>query len=434
MGAARSMRRKAARTRAGRDRRASAATPSLFSPVTAELMAAIEPLLEDADPAPSELLVSHVLGIGARSARGLGMLIGCDAEQVVVDGIVDDLARVASPPAHAALLALGAVASGPTARRALAAARRQRLRGIAEPAWAPALETPPVLVRAIRATDLYGDVDGLALTFARPGLEEWHVAVLVDHGLGGLVKDAFALDAAGLGAWLESMSGLDITEVDVTELARVVIRGMELADAYPAGPPIDDDYWATRALLAAWIGALPGVDTSPAKSLTIEARGTLVDAFLTSLPGHSLADDADGDTGFIVSTIIDHGADHGCGDPLRMSPRVVESYLCDWFPRKVTADKATIRRVPAVLEAWVRFAGDHRSLPSHLVDETVAMIHVLADEFLSRTEDPQAFGMAKRITTAMLDEGVDISDPNAVERWIAGFNRRDEVTRRAIVG
>jgi hypothetical protein len=34
----------------------------------------------------------------------------------------------------------------------------------------------------------------------------------------------------------------------------------------------------------------------------------------------------------------------------------------------------------------------------------------------------------------MLDEGVDISDPNAVERWIAGFNRRDEVTRRAIVG
>lgn len=133
MGAARSTRRKAARNRARGDRRASAAIPSLFSPITAELMAAIEPLLEDPDPAPSELLVSHVLGIGARSTRGLGMLIGCDAEQVVVDGIVDDLARTASPPAHAALLALGAVAGGPTARRALAAARRQRLRGI----WFP---------------------------------------------------------------------------------------------------------------------------------------------------------------------------------------------------------------------------------------------------------------------------------------------------------
>lgn len=214
-------------------------------------------------PAPSELLVSEVLGIGARSTRSLGMLIGCDAEQVVADGIVDDLARAASPPAHAALLALGAVAHGPTARRALAAARRQRLRGIAEPAWAPALETPPMLVRAIRATDPYGDVDGLALTFARHGLEERHVAVMVDHGLGGLVKDAFALDVAGLAPWLDAMSGLDITEVDVTKVAGVVIRGMELADAYPVGPPIDDDYWATRALLAIWIRALPGgVDTS----------------------------------------------------------------------------------------------------------------------------------------------------------------------------
>jgi len=62
------------------------------------------------------------------------------------------------------------------------------------------------------------------------------------------------------------------------------------------------------------------------------------------------------------------------------------------------------------------------------------MIHVLADGFRSRSEDPQAFGMAKRITMAMRDEGVDISDPIAVDRWIAGFNRRDELTRSAIVG
>jgi hypothetical protein len=102
--------------------------------------------------------------------------------------------------------------------------------------------------------------------------------------------------------------------------------------------------------------------------------------------------------------------------------------------RKVTAEKATIRRVPAVLEAWVRFAGDRRNLPTQLVDETVAMIHVLADEFRARNEDPQAFGMAKRITMAMRDEGVDVSDHDAVERWIAGFNQRDELNRSAIVG
>jgi hypothetical protein len=430
------MRRKAARTRAERDRRTSAAALSLFSPVTAELIAAIGPLLENSDPAPSELLVSEVLGIGARATRRLGMLMGCDGQQVVADGLVDDLARDGSPPAHAALLALGAIAGGPAALRAQVAARRLRLRGLAGPAWAPALETAPMLVRTLRATDPYRDVDGLALTFARRGLEERHVAVLVDNGLGGLVKDAFALDAAtGLDRWLESMSGLDIADVDVKEVLGVVIRGMELADAYPIGPPIDDDYWATRALLAAWIRALPDVDTGATEPLTTEARGELFDAFFTSPRGNSLADDGnDGDAGFIVSTIIDHGADYGCGHPLRMSPRVVETYLCNWFPRKVTAEKATIGRVPAVLEAWVRFAGDRRDLPTHLVNETVAMIRVLADEFRARNEDPQAFGTAKRVTMAMRDEGVDISDPNAVERWIVGFNQRDELTRRAIVG
>lgn len=61
------------------------------------------------------------------------------------------------------------------------------------------------------------------------------------------------------------------------------------------------------------------------------------------------------------------------------------------------------------------------------------MIHVLADEFRTRNEDPQAFGMAKRIAMAMRDEGVDISDPTAVERWIAGVNGRDELMS-AIVG
>jgi hypothetical protein len=283
MGAARSMRRRTGRSRAAVGNPGSRSATSLFSPLTDDLIGAMRPLLEAPDPAVAEFVASDLLGACTGAAGRLGMLLGAAMEEVIAHGLVDDLVERGSRAAQAALLALGAVAPDSVARRARAAARHLGDRGIAGPAWADAVEKPPSLVRAMRASDAYGDVDGLLLTFVRHGLGEQHVIVLVDHGLGGLAKDAILLNGdRGLRGWLDHMAGLDVGDVEVCEAAGIVRHGMQLADACPPGPPIDDDYWSTRALLAAWLRHAPGVDSDDRNPRGREARAELLDAFLAS--------------------------------------------------------------------------------------------------------------------------------------------------------
>jgi hypothetical protein len=100
---------------------------------------------------------------------------------------------------------------------------------------------------------------------------------------------------------------------------------------------------------------------------------------------------------------------------------------------EVAIEGQCIRDVFSAHDSETR-GGERQGLPLHLVDETVAMVHALAGEFRTRCADAACFGAAKRITLAMLDERVDISDPAAVARWIAGFNQRDEVARHSVVG
>lgn len=38
--------------------------------------------------------------------------------------------------------------------------------------------------------------------------------------------------------------------------------------------------------------------------------------------------------------------------------------MADWIPRKVLADAALLERVPAVLDAWIRFAGRRQARPT----------------------------------------------------------------------
>ena len=48
--------------------------------------------------------------------------------------------------------------------------------------------------------------------------------------------------------------------------------------------------------------------------------------------------------------------------------------------------------------------------------------------------DENAGGPAKRIAAAMAQEGVDVLDPEAVDRWNAAFNKRPLAERDAILG
>jgi hypothetical protein len=96
-----------------------------------------------------------------------------------------------------------------------------------------------------------------------------------------------------------------------------------------------------------------------------EARDAIVAEFLSTGAGGD-HDEAD----LIVSHCLDYVCDYLAEDPFRWSPIVVEQFLLDYLPRKVSLSLATVAQLPAVLRAWVRFALARRGLEERWLVET----------------------------------------------------------------
>jgi len=75
-----------------------------------------------------------------------------------------------------------------------------------------------------------------------------------------------------------------------------------------------------------------------------------------------------------------------------------------------------------VLSDWVRYAGRRRGVPAELLAEAVAAVATYREEMLATIDDPQARGPAKVFAAAAEDAGVDLTDPEAVERYIQRYN------------
>jgi hypothetical protein len=117
----------------------------------------------------------------------------------------------------------------------------------------------------------------------------------------------------------------------------------------------------------------------------------------------------------------------------RWSPIVVEMLLADWYPRKTVPDDGKVERVPEVLRMWIRYAGRRRQLPEALVRETLDAVAEWLPEFENGMADTGRFGSAKSIVAAMKAEGIDITDSDAMKRWVDDFNRRPLEQRATII-
>ena len=79
---------------------------------------------------------------------------------------------------------------------------------------------------------------------------------------------------------------------------------------------------------------------------------------------------------------------------MRWSPIVVERFMLDYLPRKVSMSLAEVRQVPAVLRGWVRFALARRGLEERWITETQAAVDAHAKDFRSAMTDVDEFGLA----------------------------------------
>lgn len=100
--------------------------------------------------------------------------------------------------------------------------------------------------------------------------------------------------------------------------------------------------------------------------------------------------------------------------------------MADWIPRKVLADAAFLERVPAVLDAWIRFAGRRVGAPGWAIEQSRDAVRRWRDEMVRRGGDADAGGPAKRLLTAAKEASVDLEDPDAVDAFVAGWNAHSE--------
>jgi len=152
-----------------------------FSDVLAEAEANLAAVRS---PLDAELWGTEMLGILTSSGFDLPA-----TEDFVAEAIVPMAEEAGTPTALAMLVVLSGI-GGPSLSGAAAGARRRLVgRGVPEPAWSEKIGAP-----AVRACWVYGDDFGeqesVTVTFAY-GHKRHGLCVLIDHNLGGGVKDSY---------------------------------------------------------------------------------------------------------------------------------------------------------------------------------------------------------------------------------------------------
>lgn len=159
-------------------------------------------------PGPEEALKTVLEGFEPLTRRGASSLdaelagyeflatlraTGVDDDvPAVLSGMIESAERVGDAQAVAMLRVLGAVGPHPVRTPAAAAAQRLVASGLPDPAWVDGLGHPTVGA-SFGYVDMFGSQEALAITFTYRR-KQHAVAVLIDHTLGGGVKDVFVAD------------------------------------------------------------------------------------------------------------------------------------------------------------------------------------------------------------------------------------------------
>jgi Plasmid pRiA4b ORF-3-like protein/Domain of unknown function (DUF1841) len=352
----------------------------------AEMLRAFRPLAKATDPLEVEVFASDLLG-----AWWKRLPPGEDPEIVFGLGVVDHAARAGTREALALLRALAVVGvtaeqreAASTAAAALAAA------GVAEPPWAGQIGRVRV-GECWRLADVYGDQASMLMVFDYGRRRHGLVALVDFNRLGGWVKDLFVtpepvrtLRELRKAALSEPLATLE--QVDPAEARGLVEDGLAATDA-TWEPEVSQELRQCRALALARCRTMPEPDRArePDREVSEAERDAIVDQFLASLHARGLSDrDA---ARSCARLLVDFGADYDDGKPLRVSPAKVEGFLLDWVPAKVMLDEEDRDAMPAVVAAWVRWAGERTGLPPAALAELVEVATECGEHFAEAYEE-----------------------------------------------
>lgn len=199
------------------------------------------------EPVDAELWGSDIIGALSASVTDTADVMGA-----LITSLVPAAEETATPEALALLRIFGAIGSPELQAVATEAAERVRALGVPDPDWAAMIGSPAV-GRCWHYSDVGGRQESVTMSFAYGG-KEHALSVLIDHGNGGRIKDAWVGDAAGLldKTWLvaENDPLVVFEAIDATDARGRLERAISAGEC-PEKPDEADDLTAHRALMHA---------------------------------------------------------------------------------------------------------------------------------------------------------------------------------------
>jgi len=243
----------------------------------------------------------------------------------------------------------------------------------------------------VEMVHVLGDGDNIMIGVSLPGGSALSLVVYIDHNMGTLVKDAFAVPEP-LDALIEHMrlagDDPDTTWVDLSPAdARARIRSAITLSSL-AFPPFETDTWPACRPLVEWV-----LDMLPAGGAGYQrpywddnTLAELTERFLASPFGAGL-DDADHRR--LLESVLWFGTAYGPGDPLRWSPVAVEILLIHWIPRKIADGAVYLAKAPGLLRAFIRFCHHERGIRAALTAHTLAAVDEYEPEYQRMIRSPR---------------------------------------------
>lgn len=378
-----------------------------------DLTGALRAAVDSNEPLDLLALVSSLMAaLEPREAPLVANEPGAPIEALTLDELVQSFIEVDERETAAALIVIAAMSPDDV----LASRITRNLSGHRHslPDWLGKLAAAEPTT-AVAVTDPLGDAENIIIGVRLTDEDHLSIVVLIDHNLGGAVKDAFVLPTPieDLLPRMRDIGGVDGLQVEPLGLAEARAKvGEALDTAAELELPIESDSWpACRSLLEWILRMLPEGGSRDDGGVEIDAQD-LTDQFFASPFGAELDD---GDRRALVQVLLSFGFGDGRGDPLRWSPATVEMLLLDFVPRAILAEPRLLAQLPSLLRAFIGFSHSQRGIPANLTEQTQQAVDQFAPEYAILTTSPIRIGPTALLSAQGARTDLDPADADYLE-------------------
>ena len=328
--------------------------------------------------------------------------------------------------AAAAAVAVAVAAYGPRGHRSRARRLLRRLfdEGAPMPPWAGELGRVTPL-RAVTLVDPWGDHFIVWTDFERPDGEARGIGVEVAATASGPKADLlYGPPIEQFAERAQAGPHTVVTEIGLSDARATVEAALKMEDRRagndsPHGTVIVVN--ELRALVDHRIALLPdGGSPQHVRALSSRELDDLRRDFLAVASAqHGYAAEK------VVADILRFTSAWSYGDPLCWSPCRVTLYLAGWVPANAVGDDGYRRTVELVFPRWLRFAGERCGLREDLIQVSLETARGALEG--TGTTGVERYGdtlapPATSTLTALLADGVDYHDHDAVREWLQDYS------------